>query len=75
MYLDAVARSLMAYEPQTILQVVDLVQREYEWDATELGATPDRVSDLDMLHTLLTYFVDYHIHQSDPDTRIDDEGA
>ena len=74
-FLDAVVRSLMIYEPQTIIQLVELVQFYYGRDAAELGWPPDMVADLEMMHTSLSYFMDYHIQQADADTRIDDEGA
>ena len=64
LFLDMVARSLVAYESLSIPQIIAQVKTEYESDAEELGWPEDIVSQLTVLHANLSLYVQHHLGES-----------
>ena len=61
LFLDMIARSLVAYESASIGLILDQVQREIEYDAAELGWPEETVHRLSVLHANLTAYVNHHL--------------
>ena len=61
LFLDMVARALISCESASIPEILAQVQREYEFDANELGWPEDTRRALAGMATLLSRYVDHHL--------------
>ena len=64
LFLDMVARALIAYESASIPEILAQVERECELDANELGWPEDTRQVLAGMATLLSRFVDHHLGEA-----------
>ena len=63
LFLDMVARALIANESVAIPEILAQVVAEYELDAAELNWPEDVVFQLSQLHAALSRYVDHHMGQ------------
>ena len=64
LFLDMVARALISCESASIPEILAQVEREYEFDANELGWPEDTRRALAGMSTMLSRFVDYHLGEA-----------
>lgn len=64
LFLDMVARALIAYESASIPEILAQVELEFELDANELGWPEDTRRVLAGMTKLLSQFVDHHLGEA-----------
>ena len=64
LFLDMVARALIAYESASIAEILAQVERECKFDANELGWPEDTRRVLAGYGPLLSQFVDHHLGEA-----------